>query len=516
MIVCTKCLTTNADDQEFCQNASCGSYLPYWGTTEAATPSGATPADAAGRAGVKVVLADDVLRTSPGTDALCEARVCNTGTVAGDFLLHVFGEPSQWSVVEPARVRLEPGEEVTATARVRPPASVMAATRRIALGFGATSVESPGVFAVKERVLELVPAATGAPSSPTAGITVAVSPVEVTCDAGGTATVQASVRNTGTVIDELVVDVLGARDWASAEPARLPLAPGQAATATITFHPPRASTPAAGAVAAAIKVTSTTNPAVSVQEPVHVAIRPFSELQLVLRPERAEARRAASFELWVMNCGNAGVDGLAIAGTDPEDQLRFVPSPPTCTVPAGEWSRSVVTASPRKRILLGRSKPRPFELAVTGGDEARRATGGTLVQKPLIAWWMLAIAALVVAVIPMLADFSDLSLGAIVLLLVVLLVVLAVGGALLAGSLGRFVRPGPDPLTLAQTLIVGAGGLVAGLIVAFLAAKLFGDVGAMLAIPAAIGTAALLVGAVGRGESSPPPPVPRPPDQPGR
>ena len=92
-------------------------------------------------------------------------------------------------------------------------------------------------------------------------------------------------------------------DWATAEPKRLPLAPGQEATTTVTFHP-HAVPNRAGASAAGIKVTSGANAAVTAQQPVQVAIRPFTELSLVLRPERAEDSRPKAFELWLLNEGN--------------------------------------------------------------------------------------------------------------------------------------------------------------------------------------------------------------------
>ena len=49
--------------------------------------------------------------------------------------------------------------------------------------------------------------------------------------------------------------------------------------------------------------------------------------------------------------------------------------------------------------------------------------------------------------------------------LIVYLIMLAVGG-LVVGALGRLVLPGPDPMGIGQTIMVGLGGsFVAGLIV---------------------------------------------------
>jgi len=49
--------------------------------------------------------------------------------------------------------------------------------------------------------------------------------------------------------------------------------------------------------------------------------------------------------------------------------------------------------------------------------------------------------------------------------LIVYLIMLAVGG-LVVGALGRLALPGPDPMGIGQTIMVGLGGsFVAGLIV---------------------------------------------------
>ena len=158
---------------------------------------------------MKVVVPEEPLTTSPGEEASCEARICNTGTVADEFILQVFGEPTQWSVIEPARVKLEPAGEAAVTAP--PSAHERRPRKRVASRLGSVRLRQhdPGVFAVKQRVLELVPGAAAAEPVPTPGISMKVTPSDVVCDAGGTAAVQVRVQNTGTVIDDLVVEVLG-------------------------------------------------------------------------------------------------------------------------------------------------------------------------------------------------------------------------------------------------------------------------------------------------------------------
>src|SRR6478672_8478996 len=65
------------------------------------------------------------------------------------------------------------------------------------------------------------------------------------------------VTNTGRIVDELSFDVLGdAAAYTTIEPARVPLFPGAHGETTITFRPPRGSSPAAGNVPFGIRVRS--------------------------------------------------------------------------------------------------------------------------------------------------------------------------------------------------------------------------------------------------------------------
>jgi hypothetical protein len=341
-----------------------------------------------------------------------------------------------------------------------------------------------------------------------------VTPSDVGCDAGGTAAVQVRVQNTGTVIDDLVVEVLGdARDWATAEPKRLPLAPGQEATTTVPFHPPRGPEPPAGASAAGIKVTSGANAAVTAQQPVQVAIRPFTELSLVLRPERAEDSRPKAFELWLLNEGNVAIDGLSIAGSDKEEQLavRTAAQQPAAGVGPQHGHRRLASAC----SWGGRSPPFEPRWAATISRIGRSVARWC--RSPH-TWWLLAI----VTALRRRRDHrqsarrerrSSTLIAAIAALGLVLALVLA-GLAMITGALGRLLKPGPDPMTTGATFLVGLGGVVAAVIFGLLGVALLGGAGALLAIPGALVAAVLLVGALAQRRSDVPPTPPRPPTRP--
>src|SRR5437868_11279706 len=74
---------------------------------------------------------------------------------------------------------------------------------------------------------------------------------------GNSVTTTIRLTNTGRIVDELTLEILGdAAPYATVEPAVVPLFPGARADATVTFRPPRATLPLAGAVPYAIRVRS--------------------------------------------------------------------------------------------------------------------------------------------------------------------------------------------------------------------------------------------------------------------
>src|SRR2546428_13452716 len=79
----------------------------------------------------------------------------------------------------------------------------------------------------------------------------------VTVTPGGEALSEVRVRNSGTVVDQFTIEVLGdASAWAIVEPAVVPLFPGAEAVARIKFKPPKSSSVLARAIPFAVRVKS--------------------------------------------------------------------------------------------------------------------------------------------------------------------------------------------------------------------------------------------------------------------
>src|SRR3989440_10974832 len=100
----------------------------------------------------------------------------------------------------------------------------------------------------------------------------------VTVTPGGEAVSEVRVRNSGTVVDQFTLEVLGdASAWAIVEPAVIPLFPGAEAVARIRFKPPQSSSGPARAGPFAVLVKSPEDaPAPLVEEGV-VEVGPVNQ-----------------------------------------------------------------------------------------------------------------------------------------------------------------------------------------------------------------------------------------------
>ena len=84
----------------------------------------------------------------------------------------------------------------------------------------------------------------------------------VAVEPGQSVIVAIKVRNTGTVVDEFGLDVLGdAAGWATVSPASLNLFPGAEGDAQAVFAPPRAASTPSGLVPFGLRARSREDPA---------------------------------------------------------------------------------------------------------------------------------------------------------------------------------------------------------------------------------------------------------------
>ncbi len=227
-------------------------------------------------------------------------------------------------------------------------------------------------------------------------------------DAGDVVTCEVAVRNTGTVVDEYTVKVLGdpAR-WASVEPTSVSLLPGTQESVRIVFNPPRSPQVSAGAWPYGVRVTSAEDPAgVTVHEGT-IQLGAYADHVAELVPHTSQARRTARHELAVDNRGNAPLRAT-ITGADDDNKLTFRARPERLDAISGTATFARVRVRPRKLHWWGNPVTHPFRVLVTpeaspgqagpdGGkqgdsepDAAPEPTvvSGAFVQRAVIPRWL--------------------------------------------------------------------------------------------------------------------------------
>jgi hypothetical protein len=218
-----------------------------------------------------------------------------------------------------------------------------------------------------------------------------------TVEPGHQAAFTLEIRNPGSTVDRLTIEVLGvAAAWAEVDPPVLNLMPGTAGTATIRMLPPRTAAVRAGEVSFGIGIRSADHPAASVVERGVIRITPFSEFEVDLAPRVAAGRRGGSFAVRATNHGNVPIS-LALAGNDPENVLgfRFVPS--TLFVEPGNTALASVAVAATSTFVVGAARARPFQVTATPGNEPRRTLEGTFRQAAVLPAWVLTALALGIA-----------------------------------------------------------------------------------------------------------------------
>lgn len=227
------------------------------------------------------------------------------------------------------------------------------------------------------------------------GATATLSATGLAVAPGQDVTCTVVVRNTGDLVDEFTVDVVGdAAGWAVAEPASVNLVPQASASVVVRFAPPRDAGVAAGTVPFGIRVASREDPHGSVVEEGAVEVGEFTEVSAELVPAKVEAAARGRFEVAVDNTGNHPVV-VRLHPADPDGELEFRLDRTDVVLAPGTAAFARLVAKPRNTFLRGPERPRPFRVEVVPSAGPPLTAAGTLVQRQLLPRWLLpALAAL--------------------------------------------------------------------------------------------------------------------------
>ena len=203
---------------------------------------------------------------------------------------------------------------------------------------------------------------------------------------GGSATVDVMVRNTGSVVDEFRVEVLGpAGAWATAAPELVPLFPGASAPVVITFAPPRDAELLAGNIDVPIKITSREDPSGSSVEEMVVSIGSFVAVEGELIPRTVRGARSGKAQIAVDNHGNDRAR-REIATSQVDRLLRFEHDKEV-TLEAGRAAFVDLKIRPQKTFLTGMDRSIPYRVTITDGANPL-VLDGTFLQSALLPKWL--------------------------------------------------------------------------------------------------------------------------------
>jgi hypothetical protein len=232
------------------------------------------------------------------------------------------------------------------------------------------------------------------------GASVTLGATVVQVEPGGEAALEVRLRNTGVVVDEFTIDVLGdAAAWAAAEPPTLSLFPGADGTVRIAFRPPRSAAIAAGSLPFGVRIQAREDPEGTTVEEGTVEILGFYEPFAELVPRTSRGSRGASHDVAIDNRGNTRLNA-DLEATDEDRLLRFDIDPPGIVIEPGMAAFAKLKVKPTKRFWRGSPKTRPFQLHVTPEGTMPLTLDGAMLQEPVLPpWFVRALMALILLLV---------------------------------------------------------------------------------------------------------------------
>ncbi|MFE6102225.1 hypothetical protein ACFVQ4_19945 [Streptomyces laurentii] len=225
-------------------------------------------------------------------------------------------------------------------------------------------------------------------------LTASLDATSVTAVPGDETRLPLQVRNSGSTVEEYRFEVAGAcAAWTTVEPANLSLYPGDTATVSVTFRPPRDSTVLAGETPFGVRVIPTSDHAEPVVPEGTVAVAPFTEVTAELVPRGSHGVRRGAHKIAVDNRGNAPLTvGLAArAGTE---RTRITFDRPDLRIEPGRASFAELRVKPGRLLWRGTAVTHTFQAVVATpapeGEEpaAPVLLDGSYQQEAILPRWL--------------------------------------------------------------------------------------------------------------------------------
>jgi beta-lactam-binding protein with PASTA domain len=238
------------------------------------------------------------------------------------------------------------------------------------------------------------------------GVAVSLAPAQLRADPGGETSSEIRVRNTGTIVDQFSLEILGgAAAWATIEPPLLNLYPGtDPSVAMLRFRPPRSAGTRAGPAPFKVRAVSKENPAISEAVDGVLEIAPYADLSAELVPHGSRGRFSARHVLRIHNQGNTPVT-CAVSGADPDEQLAFSFVPTTVASLPGTQAEAQVRVRPRRWLWLGLPRLLLFSVTARTDGQTPLQAQGQMQQLAIIPRWLARLAMIAVPVVGALLAF---------------------------------------------------------------------------------------------------------------
>jgi hypothetical protein len=236
--------------------------------------------------------------------------------------------------------------------------------------------------------------------TPAVGASVTLTAPAVAVEPGSEATLEFRLRNTGAVVDEFTLGILGdAAGWTAVIPPTISLFPGAEETGRVVFRPPRSAAVPAGPITFGLHAVSREDAAGSSVEEGTVTVGSFHDPFAELVPRTSRGSRSASHDLAVDNRGNVRLNA-DVEAADVDRNLEFDVKPPGVVVEPGMAAFAKVRVKPVKRFWRGSPKTRPFQLVVRSEGAPPVTLDGALLQEAVLPpWFARAVMALIALLI---------------------------------------------------------------------------------------------------------------------
>src|SRR4051794_7990721 len=220
---------------------------------------------------------------------------------------------------------------------------------------------------------------------------------DVRVEPGATTTATMLVRNTGQVVDQFTVDIVGnCAEWTKVEPKVVNLLPGADVEVTITFAPAKSPQVAAGVVPFGVRVISREDPPGSTVAEGSVDVAAFSDVQIEIVPRQSKGRRRGKHQIAIDNNGNQPTT-VQVTAADEDEALDFGFDHSVATIEPGAAAFIRLVAKPEKRFFKGADRQHPFVVTVVPTNAEPVATRGTMTQRQLLPAWLIPAVAILAA-----------------------------------------------------------------------------------------------------------------------